>query len=267
MQAYFGAIRSAPSSRMTSPFSMGFSMICRARAAYSEGLPRREGKGTAAPSESCTSCGSPSSIGVEKMPGAMVQTLIPRRANSRDGKRHGRHPAFRGRIGRLPDLPVEGCDRGGVDDDAALAILVGVLLGHGISGKAQHVEAADQVDGDSSREGLKAMRTLASDDLLASGDACAIHQAVEAPESVKRVVDGGQAVLGLGDIGAEEAGVRAKLCGLRLACRGVDVEDCDLAALIDHHLRDSRPKPRAATRYPKNPILDLHDTLPFYRQG
>ena len=46
---YFGAIRIAPSSLMTSPLSISFSMMCFTRSAYSSGFPRREGKGTCFP--------------------------------------------------------------------------------------------------------------------------------------------------------------------------------------------------------------------------
>ena len=40
---YFGAMRSAPSSRITSPFSITFSTMCRTSAAYSAGRPSRGG--------------------------------------------------------------------------------------------------------------------------------------------------------------------------------------------------------------------------------
>ena len=80
---YFGCIRIAPSRRIVSPFSMTFSMMALARCAYSFGMPRRGGNGTILPRESRTSCGMPISIGVSKMPGAMVITRMPLRARSR----------------------------------------------------------------------------------------------------------------------------------------------------------------------------------------
>ena len=43
---YRGAMRMAPSRRMTSPLSMGFSMMCTASAPYSSGSPNRAGCGT-----------------------------------------------------------------------------------------------------------------------------------------------------------------------------------------------------------------------------
>src|SRR5690348_5408401 len=80
---YFGAIRSAPSRRITSPLIMAFSTMCSTSAAYSSGLPKRVGNGTLAARLSCTFCGMPSSKGVAKSPGAIALTRIPVRANSR----------------------------------------------------------------------------------------------------------------------------------------------------------------------------------------
>src|SRR5262245_14906786 len=43
---YLGAIRIAPSKRMTSPLSIGFCTTCTASAPYSDGFPNRLGCGT-----------------------------------------------------------------------------------------------------------------------------------------------------------------------------------------------------------------------------
>src|SRR5689334_24936226 len=51
-RCYFGAMRIAPSRRMTSPFSISFSKMWRTSDAYSGGRPRREGKGTCSASDS-----------------------------------------------------------------------------------------------------------------------------------------------------------------------------------------------------------------------
>ena len=76
-------MRIAPSRRITSPLSIGLATMCSTSAAYSSGLPSRDGCGTWAPSESCASCGSPSSIGVLNSPGAIVITRISLSARSR----------------------------------------------------------------------------------------------------------------------------------------------------------------------------------------
>jgi hypothetical protein len=65
-----------------------------------------------------------------------------------DRQRHADHAGLRGRVGGLADLALEGGDRGGVDDHAALALGVGLALGHRHGGEADHVEGADQVDAD-----------------------------------------------------------------------------------------------------------------------
>src|SRR5579863_5612041 len=80
---YLGAILIAPSSLITSPFSISFSMICFASAAYSSGRPRRGGNGTCWPSEIRAGSGKVPSKGVSKIPGAMVMTRMPSRASSR----------------------------------------------------------------------------------------------------------------------------------------------------------------------------------------
>ena len=51
-RVHLGAMRNAPSSRMVSPFNMGFSRMAFASLAYSGARPRRAGKGTLAPNDS-----------------------------------------------------------------------------------------------------------------------------------------------------------------------------------------------------------------------
>src|SRR5258705_160171 len=78
-----GCMRMAPSRRITSPLSIGFSMMWAARAAYSTGRPSRGGKGTCLPSESRAGSGRPASMGVSKRPGAMVMTPMASSARER----------------------------------------------------------------------------------------------------------------------------------------------------------------------------------------
>ena len=119
-----GAMRSAPSRRMTSPLSIRFSTMCAASAAYSDGRPRRGGNGIDLPSDSRASGGSTASSGVSKRPGAMVHHADARRREvARRGQRHADHAALRGAVGDLADLAVVGGDRRGVDAHAALAVL------------------------------------------------------------------------------------------------------------------------------------------------
>jgi hypothetical protein len=53
------------------------------RSAYSSGRPSRDGKGTCAPSDARISSDKDAIIGVRKIPGAIVLTRMPIRANSR----------------------------------------------------------------------------------------------------------------------------------------------------------------------------------------
>src|ERR1700682_5044109 len=80
---YRGAMRMAPSRRMTSPLSIGFATMWAASAPYSSGLPSRAGCGTCAPSDFLASSGRPASSGVSNRPGAMVTTRMPLLAKSR----------------------------------------------------------------------------------------------------------------------------------------------------------------------------------------
>src|SRR5579859_3661400 len=76
-------MRRAASRRIVSPLSIGFSTIAFTSAAYSLGRPRRCGWGTSFASAARTSAGRPASIGVSKMPGAIVITRICWLARSR----------------------------------------------------------------------------------------------------------------------------------------------------------------------------------------
>src|SRR5581483_6044587 len=82
-RGYFGAMRSEASRRTTSPLRYGLSIMCIASSANSSGWPSRCGKGIAAASESCASCGRLPSSGVRNRPGAMVSTRMPNCASSR----------------------------------------------------------------------------------------------------------------------------------------------------------------------------------------
>ena len=147
--------RSAPSRRMVSPLSIGFSTICAASARVLLRLAETLREGIGLPRALRSSSGSRASIGVSKIPGAIVQQRMPARQVARDRKRHADDAAFGGRVGDLADLAVEGRDRRGVDDHAALAVLVRLVDEHRGRREAQDVEGADQVDGDDHLEGLE----------------------------------------------------------------------------------------------------------------
>src|SRR5258708_1540669 len=78
-----GAMRIAPSRRMVSPFSIGFSTMWTARVPYSEASPSRAGCGTCAPRLLRASSFNPINSGVRNRPGAMVLTRLFWLAGSR----------------------------------------------------------------------------------------------------------------------------------------------------------------------------------------
>ena len=95
-------------------------------------------------------------------PGAIVQTRMPTREVARGRERQADHAALRRRVGGLPDLAVEGGDRRGHHDGAALAALVGLVRGHRRGRQPQHVEGADQVDPHDGLERLERRRARPS---------------------------------------------------------------------------------------------------------
>ncbi len=96
-------------------------------------LAEARGTSPSAPSASCTSCGMPSSIGVSKMPGAMVITRIALRDRSRaiGSVISATPPSTR----RRPPCPIwpSGRHRRRAHDHAALAGRVRLVLRHGVA--------------------------------------------------------------------------------------------------------------------------------------
>ncbi len=138
---YFGRIRSAPSSRITSPFSIRFSMI----GADECGVLGRVAE-----------AGREGNVRRERLARRLRQAREHRRVEQSRRDRHAANPVsgeiardrqgercnatLRGGVGSLPDLTVEGRDRGGVDDHAALPVRAGRTLREGGGDEADHVE-------------------------------------------------------------------------------------------------------------------------------
>ena len=124
-RAHRGAIRIAPSRRIVSPFSIGFSMMCQRQAGVLLGPaePRR----VRAPSRRarrapCPAAGS--RIGVSNDARARSCPTRISSAGQVAGRDQG-HPddaGLRRRIGDLADLALVRRDRGGQDADAALVV-------------------------------------------------------------------------------------------------------------------------------------------------
>ena len=158
LPAYFGAIRIAPSRRIVSPFSIGLATIAATSCANSLGLaePARE-RDVRAERRLRVAPGGPRAAACRRGPGRSSSTRIPRGARSRAaGSVMPTIPRLRRRVGDLADLAVERGDRGGADEDAALAPSSGSLLVHRRRREPHQVEHADQVDLDDVVEEVRA---------------------------------------------------------------------------------------------------------------
>ena len=227
------AMRNAPSRRMVSPLSMVFSQMCFTSAANSAGRPRRDGKGTLLPRASCTS-------GVKDSHHRRFEDSrrdgddanAEARQLARDGQRERNHSAFRCGVGGLANLAIKRGDGCGVDDDAALAVFVGIFFGDGVCREADHIECPDEIDVHGAREGLKAVRPFAACDFFCGRDAGAVHQSVQVAEGAEREIDGGLAVAFAGDVSQREANASRQALGARSSpAEAIQVGDDDRCRL------------------------------------
>src|SRR5262245_7035923 len=102
------------------------------------------------------------------------------------------------------------------------------------------------------------MRPFLADGPLGDADAGAIDSAAQSAEGgdgrAHRVLD----ALFIGDVGLDEAGVRAERPGERLALLFVDVGDDDVCAALREQLRGRPAQARRAARYQKSISVDFH---------
>jgi hypothetical protein len=144
--------------------------------------------------------GNPCSIGVSKRP-HHAHARARELARRRQGKRN--NAAFRGAVGRLPDLTFISRNRSGRDNDAALAVGERVESGHVRRGDPQEVEAADQIDLDDAPERVQRQRTVAPDDPTWGADAGAIDGDSRRAVPLARRRNGGFHRGGVGHIAAD----------------------------------------------------------------
>src|SRR5207245_1408732 len=124
-------------------------------------------------------------------------------ARGRDG--HSVYAALGGRVRDLADLALEGGDRGGVDDHAALAVLVdGVGLGDRVGGQAHDVEGAEQVDGDDGAEQLQIVRAVLGQDAPGPADTGAVHHDAQRHTGFDDLRDRGRNLIVAGDVGGDQ---------------------------------------------------------------
>ena len=175
---------------------------------------------------------------------------------ARRRQREADDAALRGGVGDLADLAVEGGDRGGVDADAALAVVVGLVVVHRRGGEAQHVEGADQVDLDHVGEDLEVVRPLLGDRALRPADPGAADRdpqlaAARAPRRPPPATCSGSITFA-----STKLAPLAELAGQRLALLGVEVGDHDARAVARAGAarsprRARRPRRRRARCFPR----------------
>src|SRR6266542_4201725 len=175
-----------------------------------------------------------------------------------DRQRHADEPRLRCGVCRLADLAVECGDRCGEHDDAALAVDVRRAFRHHVGRKPRHVERADQVDVDRSREARERVRAFLADDLLAVNDPRAVDEAAQRHAVALRGRDGGAGARFIGDVGVSESRRRAELARKRLPLGILEVGDDHTSAGSDDHPRARRAESRCAAGHDECAVLNLH---------
>ena len=159
-------------------------------------------------------------------------------------QRHADDAAFGSGVGDLADLAVECCDRGGHDDDTALAFFIRrVGLHCGGRGFCDQ-QCADEIDFDDLAKEVARHRAFLVDESSCPGDAGAVHgdidrahaRAVRRP----RIVDGGF----IRHIDSAGSGPRCRAPVLRLPRRLIDIKQRDLA----RRPRPALPPPHCRVR-------------------
>ena len=173
-------------------------------------------------------------------------------------QRHRDDAALGRRVGGLADRAVEGGDRGGVDDDAALAVLE--RLGRRDGGRRQPVDVVGGRQEDADHCGER---------LLRGGQARLVERARPAAAAVGDDRDPQRAALGgrvdralhavfIGDVGSDEHGPVAQLIRHRLALGLVEVGDDDVRAGRVQPPGGGRPEAAAASGDERRCSLDVH---------
>mmetsp|Transcript_6315 Transcript_6315/g.25625 ORF Transcript_6315/g.25625 Transcript_6315/m.25625 type:complete len:609 (+) Transcript_6315:468-2294(+) len=175
---------------------------------------------------------------------------------ARDRQGHADDAALGGRIGRLANLAVVGRDRGGRDQHAALTGGLGLVLGHGLGGQTDHVEAANQVDRDRLREAGQRMGTVLADGLDRGCDARAVHEA----HQLAQARGGGHGRLAVGllaDIALDEQ--PAQLGGDGLAAFDLQIGDDHLGPVLGQHAGRAFAEARGAAGDDEHLACNFHD--------
>ena len=175
-----------------------------------------------------------------------------------DGQGHAHHATLGCAVGGLADLAVVGSDAGGGNQHSALTGGLRLVLAHGLGGQADHVEAADEVDGDGLAEQCQCVGAVFAHGLLGRCNACAVDQAHELAHR-DRLGHHGLAVGFAADIAAHEGATN--FLGHGLALVGLHVGDDHLAALCCQHACRAFTQTGSPARDDEYLAFDVHVLL------
>ncbi|MNS39405.1 hypothetical protein D3C72_716850 [compost metagenome] len=109
------------------------------------------------------------------------------------------------------------------------------------------------------------MRALLAQHFLGTDDAGAVDQPVQAAKGADGLIDRRLGGLLVADVGHRETGVFAQFAGLGFYGLGIEVDQHDLGAGLDQHLRGGSTQPGGGAADDEVFVGYLHDRFPFRR--
>ncbi|MCY1463229.1 hypothetical protein D9M71_810970 [compost metagenome] len=109
------------------------------------------------------------------------------------------------------------------------------------------------------------MRALLAQHLLGTDDAGAVDQPVQAAKGADGCIDCRLGGLFIADVGDGEAGIVTQFAGLGLDGLGIEVDQHDLGAGLDQHLRGGGTQPGGGAGDDEMFVGYVHDRFPFRR--
>src|SRR5579859_4026071 len=163
------------------------------------------------------------------------------------GQRQPYNAALGRRIGRLPDLPLERGDGGGIDDDTTLTLAVRLILSHRGGGQSQRIERADEVHLYDFVELTQIMRPMLADHFVGDADTRTADQDADTatPAGCRR--DRMLHRTGVGHIRFDELRMVPKLGCQRLTSIFVQIRDDDGRAVGHETAYGGGAEPGCAT--------------------
>jgi hypothetical protein len=199
--------------------------------------------------------------GVPIVPGAIARPDPERREVAGQRERHAEDRGLRRRVRQLTGLSLDARDRRRVHDDAALAVLVGLVLRHGHRREARDVEGAERVHLHRRDErALVVGRAVAADGASAAGGPAGdVHDQRERAEGASRF-DGRGDVVVVRDVAAHRDRSSAELAGERFRPLLVAVEDGDADADLREPPNGRGAEPSGSAGHQRRSSFQVHVT-------